>query len=145
MPGKLEDRLIAAMVRAIHDWGDLVFTTSQRDVPVDKGTLKKSGILRKLPNGIEIVYRTPYAWPVHEGVPEHDERVRQHFVRSHLRRKRRQARRRTIMVRSHLRGPFTRHMSERKARPWLRNAVERHYPRLSRMFGQRLALEFGSR
>jgi hypothetical protein len=151
--GRLKERLIRAMVRGLQDFGDVVFTDSQRDVPVDRGTLKKSGVFRRLPDGFEIAYRAPYAAPVHFGVKAHDEQVRRHYVRLHRRkiymrtvmRKGRPTRYyRHGMVRAHYRGPFTRHVKDRPARPWLQDSLDRHMPELGQYLGRQLGREFSS-
>lgn len=138
----LENRLVRAMTRGLQDFGEAVFLLSQQPgyVPVDKGTLKKSGVLRLLPNGFEIVYRTPYAAPVHFGVPEHDETVRRHWVRPF-----RRIKPRSTLVHGHFRGPFGRHMSTREARPWLQNAVDSLYPEIGKYLKRRLVIEFQGR
>ena len=146
--GTLRTRLCRAAVRGLHDFGDHVFAVSQVNVPVDRGTLKKSGRIRYLKSGVEISYGTPYAVPVHEGVPEHDEEVQRHYVRPHKRRifrltrtGRRRPVRRTF-VRGHYRGPFRRHVRERSARPWLREAIEEALPDLGYYILRRLREEF---
>jgi hypothetical protein len=142
-----EDRLRRAMVRGLQDAGEKMFTESDRDVPVDKGELKKSGVFRRLPDGFEIVYRSGHAVPVHFGVPAHDEWVRRHWVRPHRMRIRPRStvsgRWRLVAVRGHFRGPFSRHMNDRAARPWLQDAVDRVYPDIGRYIKRRIVLEFG--
>jgi hypothetical protein len=143
---QLEDRLSSTAVKGIQDLGEAIFYLSQRYVPVDKGFLKKSGVFRRLPNGFEIVYRTPYAAAVHFGVPEHDERVRQHWVRTYSMRPRpagpRRVKARTVLVHGHYRGPFIRHMHERLPRPWLQDAVDELYPKLGEYIRRRMIIEF---
>jgi hypothetical protein len=150
LEGKMpaEHRLKDTMVRGLQDFGQAVFALSQQSgyVPVDKGTLKKSGVFRLLPNGFEIAYRTPYAAPVHFGVAEHDERVRQHWVRPFRRRPvfvtARRIKAHSTLVHGHYRGPFTRHVRERAARPWLQDAVDALYPKIGEYMKRRLVIEF---
>jgi hypothetical protein len=142
-----EDSLTQAMVRGLQDAGEAMFVIADRDVPVDKGTLKKSGTFRRLPDGFEIAYRTPYAAAVHFGVSAHTEQVRRHWVRAHRMRIRPQStmavRRRTVQVAGHFRGPFERHVSERGPRPWLQDAVDRIYPDIGQYIKRRIVLVFG--
>ena len=151
---QLENKSVRAALKGLQDFGEAVFTLSQRGVPVDKGTLKKSGVLRLLPNGFEIAYRTPYAAPVHFGVPEHDERVQRHFVHPYQRKTARggvlfgsprRIRTRSVLVHGHYRGPFSRHMRDRAARPWLQDAFDELYPELGKYLKQRFVIEFGGR
>ena len=86
--------LEASMVRAIQDGGDKMFAETQRLVNVDKGTLKKSGFIEYLRDGVVFGYRAPYARRVNYGVSKgHTEHVRRHTVRAHSVR----AHRRSIM------------------------------------------------
>ena len=144
----LETRLISAMEAGLGRAVEEIFAFSQRDVPVDKGTLKKSGGIRKIPNGWEIFYRTPYAPTVEFGFDAHEQRVRRHYVMDHQRRRFRGKRlrpRRYISVRAHYRGPFTRHMPARAGQYFLAGAVEQVRPRFGRHVGRALAREFAKR
>lgn len=88
--------------------GEETFTGSQRDVPVDTGTLKKSGNLVKLPNGFRIVYRTSYAATQEFGKPAGTrEVVKRHRVKGHNR-TRTKPKRKTVTIPPHYRGPFNR-------------------------------------
>lgn len=69
----LHELVLKAIILGIQRNGDRVFSTSQNTdacfVPVDKGTLKRSGFVEKLPRGIRIGYTAPYAARVHSGGP----------------------------------------------------------------------------
>jgi HK97 gp10 family phage protein len=56
---------------ALRDIGDDVYAVSQRNVPVDKGTLRASGNVRVDENEVTIGYNTPYAKFVHDGTAPH--------------------------------------------------------------------------
>lgn len=74
-----------AIVAGIRDCGEAIFMDSQQHVPVDKGTLKKSGTIRKITNGIKITYRAKHAAPIEFGYGKHNEIVKRHAVRAHFR------------------------------------------------------------
>lgn len=142
---KLMDRLVEAMLKGLEDVADEIFTLSQRDVPVDKATLKKSGLVRRITNGWEVVYRAPHAAVNEFGYDAHEQQVRRHPVRAHYRRRfrgRKLSPRRKISVKAHYRGPFERHMSARAGRHYLGRSVESVRPRMGRILGRRLAREF---
>lgn len=112
-PRELEqarDELAAEMERAIYDVADQIFAISQRNAPVDRGTLKKSGSVRYGRGYALIGYNTPYAETVHDGHAPHTRQVSAH--------------RRVLMsgavvsVRSH-----ARRMGELTGRPYLDNAI----------------------
>lgn len=71
------DRLISeikkAIIGGIQRNGERIFHRSQQTqecfVPVDRGTLKRSGYTNKLVNGVEIGYTAPYASRVEAGGP----------------------------------------------------------------------------
>ena len=62
-----------ALIEGVRRNGERIFNTSQNTegcfVPVNTGTLKKSGYTKNLPNGIEIGYTAPYAARVEAGGP----------------------------------------------------------------------------
>lgn len=60
-----------AAVDATHDIADKVFAESQKLVPVDQATLKKSGNVEYHSWGATISYNAAYAAPVHEGSRPH--------------------------------------------------------------------------
>ena len=134
---KNPDAFIRALVKGLQAFGDDVFTESQRNVPVDKGTLKDSGEIVPLDNGFLIHYRTEYAarqeFGVEPGtveqVPRHP--VKRHHVKSFVRNKPKQ-----VKVVAHYRGPFDRGPFERRypsgvpGRFYLTNAFEKFKPRL---------------
>lgn len=107
---------IEKLVQGLHDSGEEIFDVSQRYVPVDEGTLKASGVLIKLPNGIRILYRTTYAARQEWGLPAgHTEQVRKHSVREYRIRAHTRTSRGGKVVSvparvqpTHERGPFTR-------------------------------------
>jgi hypothetical protein len=78
---KIQDAIVAG----IRDCGEQIFKDSQMYVPVDKGQLKKSGRTKKIYNGFQIAYRTPYAAAVEYGYGPMVERVSRHWVREHFR------------------------------------------------------------
>lgn len=64
------ERLEKELVRAVQGMGESIFRDSQRNVPVVTGQLKRSGYIRRLPNGIEIGYSAPYAAKIEYGYIE---------------------------------------------------------------------------
>jgi hypothetical protein len=50
-----------AVRRGVRDWGESVFDRSQRYVPVESSFLQHSGDFAIMDNGIQIIYRAPYA------------------------------------------------------------------------------------
>ena len=60
-----------AIKAGLRDVADDVFAASQRNVPVDKGTLKKSGSVVETEGSITVGYNTPYARYVHDGTAAH--------------------------------------------------------------------------
>lgn len=60
-----------AIKAGLRDAADDVFAASQRNVPVDKGTLKKSGSVVETEDSVTVGYNTPYAEYVHEGTAAH--------------------------------------------------------------------------
>lgn len=82
---KFPKQITDAIVAGIRDCGDAIFLLSQQMVPVDKGTLKKSGRTRRIYNGHQIAYRARYAAAVEFGVKRHREVARRHHVRAHYR------------------------------------------------------------
>ncbi len=144
----LEDRLVRAMEAGLGKAAEEIFTYSQRIVPVDKGTLKKSGGIRKIKGGWEIFYRTPYAAVVEYGFDAHEQWVTRHYVSQHERRRfrgRKLRPRRYISVRAHWRGPFPRHMPARAGQYYLRDSVDQVRPRIVRYVAQELMREFARR
>ena len=129
------EKFMATLIAGIHAMGDEVFTQSQRDVPVDKGTLKKSGTLIKTDMGFRIIYRTSYAARQEFGVePGTVEKVKRHEVRKHNRmiRPAGRKRRKKVTVREHQRGPYTRTFPRGiPGRFYLSNAWEQSRPRLT--------------
>jgi hypothetical protein len=135
------DQVVRALVQVFHDAGDEIFNQSQIDCPVDKGTLKSSGVLEKLRNGFRIVYRTSYAARQEFGVePGTTEEVRRHTVKKHTVRAHTQERKgKVVHVRKHEqpeheRGPFTRTFTEGiLGRFFLTNAFLAVKPRLGKI------------
>lgn len=82
---KSPEKFIEQLVQALHDVGDEIFAISQENVPVDTGTLKKSGTVEKLNNGVRITYRTTYAATQEFGIePGTTQRVKKHTVKKHV-------------------------------------------------------------
>lgn len=129
-----------ALVRGVQDVGDQMFTESQRIVNVDRGTLKKSGFIRYLRDGVEFGYRTPYARRVNSGVAaDYWEAVRRHVVRSH--RRRLPAAKRYVRVRQHMRGPFKRLIKRREGSQFMEKSIEKIRPQIGRIILRRLKAE----
>lgn len=117
------DNLRGALIRAIQEIGDDIFYRSQRKVPVDTGTLKKSGYIEYLDDGVRIGYRAPYALFVEKGFQGQYIFVRSHRVSAHTRRTAKvspvwegdffvmpkQKRRKKFGVREHRRRSYFRH------------------------------------
>ncbi len=102
---KVNSKLYAEIVRAVQDAADEIFFLSQQRVPVDKGTLKKSGGVEYLPTGAVIFYRTSYAMKQEEGVVAGtQEAIKKHSVKRH----KRKLPQKTVWVTEHDRGPYTR-------------------------------------
>lgn len=109
---EIREELEADMQKEIYKIADMILAESQSRVPVDRGTLKKSGNVRYGRNYAYIGYNTPYARTVHDGYKEHIRQVRAHnrMLQSGL----------VISVRAH-----TRHMMEKSGNPYLDDAVAR--------------------
>lgn len=60
-----------ALEAAVRDTVDALFAASQDEVPVDKGTLKKSGTFAASGFTGDVAYNTSYALFVHEGTKPH--------------------------------------------------------------------------
>jgi len=59
-----------AIIRALQRLGDSILDKSQRNVPVDRGTLQRSGYTKKLAGrGVEVGYTAPYAAQQEFGMP----------------------------------------------------------------------------
>ena len=67
-----------AILAAIWEAGHRGFQDSQRNVPVESGTLKRSGSDKSREDGIEITYAAPYASYVHDGTAEGERHVKAH-------------------------------------------------------------------
>ena len=74
MNKRLSDRVRKAVMDGIYRNAERIFDISQQTdqgyVPVDRGTLKKSGIVFPIQNGARLQYRTNYSWDVEGGVQE---------------------------------------------------------------------------
>jgi hypothetical protein len=68
---ELRQDVLEALIKGVRRNGERIFDISQNTedgyVPVDRGTLKKSGYTFLKPNGIEIGYTAPYARDVEFG------------------------------------------------------------------------------
>ena len=136
---KAPDAFVEKLVRGLHDAGDEIFDGSQVAVPVDKGTLKETGVLEKHSRGFRILYRTTYAARQEFGLPPgHTENVKRHTVQRYTTRAHR---RKTATGKvgsipavehpGHSRGPYTRVFKEGlKGRKYLTGAWEEVRPRL---------------
>ena len=73
MAGKNRTQIKKAVRDGLRSTGESIFSLSQQTdlcyVPVDKGTLKKSGYVKNLSGGLEIGYLAPYASDVEFGNP----------------------------------------------------------------------------
>ncbi len=104
----------------VKDVSDDIFGESQKMVPVDRGTLKKSGNVRVVEDlASEVGYFAPYARAVHDGFEEQDVTVKPHTRRISMAFGRRIAPR-NVRVRRH-----RRHIGPREPRPYLDNAVRK--------------------
>ena len=145
---KWTPKLFDDLVRGMQDAGDEVFKISQQDgyVPVDKGTLKKSGGTEKTSTGIIVFYRTSYAAKQEFGLPAGaTEDIPAHPVKSHKRKRHtitRAGRRLVIptqQVKAHNRGPFTRtYPKGLEGRHYLGRAWDEVRPKLARYVSKRL-------
>ena len=138
-------KFIDNLVTGLHGFGDQVFTESQRNVPVDEGTLKKSGVIVKSSTGFKILYRTSYAWRQEKGVePGTTETVKKHMVKAHTRKTSNTPKKVGIsgnlsvrltpvtLVQEHERGPFERTYEEGIAgKHYVGNAFEKYRPKLA--------------
>jgi len=61
-----------ALGLAVRDVADEILARSQELVPVDKGTLRKSGNVRYADLAATVGYNAPYAYFVHEGTRPHE-------------------------------------------------------------------------
>lgn len=157
--GRFGAKMRKAAVRGLQDVGDEMFRHSQGIVNVDRGTLKKSGFIERLDDGVTWGYRAPYARAVNDGYNAHDERVRRHFVREHRRlvkgvriggkayryspRKGRFVKGGKYgTVKAHWRGPFTRHVRRREGSHYMERSIDAIKPRLAEIVGRRLRMAF---
>ena len=71
---KVKSQIRQAVLLGIRRNADRIFSRSQQTqegyVPVDRGTLKKSGVVLNIPHGARIAYRVSYARDVEFGVEE---------------------------------------------------------------------------
>lgn len=125
--------LHTALGLIVKDTADDIFAGSQRIVPVDRGTLKKSGNVRISGDlAAEVGYFAPYAKAVHDGFPEQDVTVKAHGRRIRFAFGRR-IEPRNVRVRRH-----RRHIGPREPRPYLDNAVVRTLKKLPEIVRNRL-------
>ena len=114
----LEKELTESIDKVIYDVADQIMAISQNLVPVDKGTLKKSGNVVYGRGYAYVGYNTPYAETVHDGYGSH-----QRQVRAHTRRVKTSGI--VISVRSH-----TRQMKARTGKPYMDDAISAVLKRL---------------
>jgi len=106
---KHPEEFIRAVVKGMHQIGDQIFTESQIEVPVDEGTLKKSGVPEYLENGFRITYRTSYAAKQEFGLPPgHTESVRGYRVRRYTRKTGKRSGGKRVIVPAHNVGSHSR-------------------------------------
>ncbi len=145
---KWNPQLFEDLVRGMQDAGEETFKISQQDgyVPVDKGTLKKSGGTEKTSTGIIVFYRTSYAAKQEFGLPAGaTEDVPAHPVKAHKRKRHTITRggRRIVVpghkVVGHTRGPFTKTYAKGlEGRRYLGRAWDEVRPRLAWYVSKRL-------
>lgn len=130
----LGERIEAAFIKGIQDAGEAIYRESQRRVPVITGQLKRSGYVRKLPDGVEIGYRAPYAFSVEHGDPRYN------------RSRKRLARPQDVSSASIFsRGPLRRRPRidpRGKPRHYMKSAVGQVLPRWGKIVGARLQKTF---
>jgi hypothetical protein len=68
MDGKVREQIIAAAMRGLKITGELILGESKKKVPIDTGTLMRSGTVNAdyTKNFVEISFNTPYARKQHE-------------------------------------------------------------------------------
>lgn len=137
---KATARFTGGFVAALQAIGEGIFTDSQRKVPVDTGTLKKSGVFEKLDNGFRILYRTSYAAKQEFGIePGTEEEIPAHIVPAHKRRKKGltpsgRRRRRTVKVEAHEVKAHTRVWKDgMPGKFYVTNAFKKWAPRLRKL------------
>ncbi len=145
---KWTPKLFDELVRGMQDAGEETFKISQQDgyVPVDKGTLKKSGGTEKTATGIIIFYRTSYAAKQEFGLPAGaTEDVPVHLVKAHKRKRAtivRNGRRLVIpgqQVKAHSRGPYTKtYTTGLEGRHYLGRAWDEVRPKVTEFVRRRL-------
>ncbi len=143
---KYTPQLYSTVVRALQSAAEETFALSQRYVPVDKGTLRKSGTLELTSTGAVIFYRTSYAMKMEEGIPPGTtEEVPRHTVKAHRRRSHNVTRRgRTALipatrVEQHERGPYTKiYHQGLRGRFYVGRAWDEVRPRLKRFLVEQL-------
>ena len=76
-------KIKAALLQAIQSTGNRGFGYSQSKCPVDTGTLKRSGAVKNVDNGIDITYSAPYASEVEQGFSAGTVYVKSHTRSGH--------------------------------------------------------------
>jgi len=85
---KLNYEIRKAIIRGIKETGDYIFAKSKtnlnrKNFKHSTGALKRSGYIRRDPEGFHIGYTAPYAGVIEHGVREdYIQNVRQHIVRN---------------------------------------------------------------
>lgn len=121
-----------ALGLSVRDVADEILAESQKLVPVDRATLKKSGNIRYGDLAATVGYNTPYARAVHDGFDEMDVNVRAHTRRISMAFGRRIPSM-SVNVRSH-----SRHIGPRLPRPYLDDAVKSVLPYVPKIFRKRI-------
>lgn len=129
------EKLERELIRGVQDVGAAIFRESQRQVPVRSGELKRSGYVRKLPDGVEVGYRAPYAFAVETGDHRY-QRARRDALRPG------DVARTSIFSKGPMRRP-PRIDPRAKPRHYLKGSVDRTLPRWHLIVGARLQRTFG--
>ena len=112
----IKERVLDGVLNGTRRNGEAVFHLSQQTnlgyVPVDTGTLKKSGLYEHIADGYMIAYRVNYSSIIERGSPAHTENVKAHSYYSRTRKKR-------IKVKS-----FQRFMPKRSGQWFLHRALK---------------------
>ena len=70
----------------MNNFGEHVFKAAQKNVPSNTGHLKDSAQFLPVPDGFTIMYDTPYAYALHEGLPQNNMEAHVSEIPKHMRR-----------------------------------------------------------
>lgn len=118
---KIKEALLEAIQERVKDG----FERSQDVVPVISGNLKRSGKEEDIENGAKIFYGMTYSSIVERGMPEHYEHVDSFFRKD------------GVFVKA-----FTRHMSERKPKEYIKKSLKAAFEKFSSTFDSNLREKF---